>query len=164
MAILWGVPPPAKRLKASINLLCVRAGQEAVCCVLGPLVGVQTHWAGNRSVPCVGSEDCQIHSLPLEWKGYVPVIASSWQYSGVTRKGHPWVLVVSQELGEDAAAWHRGQLVRVMRPGKKSNGPMTWMPAEGKPPKQLIEAFDVKPYVLRAAALPYGSPLVLKFA
>jgi len=159
MAILWGVPPPPTLCRASINLLCVRAGEEAVCCVLGPLVGVQTHWDGRRSIPCVGAESCPVHQFPQEWKGYVPVIASTWRYNGVTRKGARWVLVLSKEIGTHAAAWLRGEVIRVMRPGRKSNGPLDWMPDPGKPPKILPETFDVRPYVLRAAGLDLATVL-----
>lgn len=154
MAILWGVPPPAKLLRASINLLCVKASQEAVVCVLGPLVGVQTHWVGNRSIPCQGALECRVHEKPIEWKGFVPVVCHQWQLNGQTRNNAQWVLVVSAELGIDASAWLRGQIYRVMRPGRQSNGPMLAARVDQVWASPLPESFNVIPYVLRAAGLP----------
>lgn len=154
MAMVWGVPPPVKFLRASINLLCVRAGQEAIISPLGPLVGVMTHWDGCRSIPCQGALECPVHGKPLEWKGYLPVVADAWSLNGQLRKCAQWVLVVSPELGTDAAAWLRGQVYRVMRPGKKSNGPMMASRLEKVWSSPLPDTFNVIPYVLRAAGLP----------
>lgn len=153
MAILWGTPPPKKLREGSIHLLAIRAGETYACCVLGPMVGLQTHWAGGRSVPCTES-DCRVHDCPITWKGYVPVIVDGHTWNGACKGSFPWVLIVTEEIGEDATAWRRGLCLQVMRPGKKSNGALAWNPLTIKTPDPLRPTFDVRPFVLRAAGLP----------
>lgn len=160
MAILWGAPPPRKLCQAHIRLLCLTANQEVQACVLGPCVGVQTHWCEGRTRPCVGEEKCQFHDMPRTWKGFVPVICDGWSPHGKSRGVWTWVLVVTEEIGEAAVAWERGTLIRVMRPGSKSNGPLTFQVlATGKGDK-LPPTFDVIPYVLRASGMSQTLPVL----
>lgn len=159
MAIQWGVQPPQKVLRAEIRLLCLRAGQEVAVAILGPALGVATHWVEGRSKPCQGSERCQFHDRPATWKGFVPVICDGWSPHGPRKGRWTWVLVVTEEIGADATAWERGTLWLVSRPGTKSNGPLHCSPLLTKFRGELPETFDVRPYVLRAAGMDLSTPL-----
>jgi len=156
MAILWGVSPPVKRCKGSIRMLCIKSGQTFDLVVLGPCVGLQTHWVTNRTVPCLGSQACPNHDQPLTWKGYVPVLVSNWSPEGKQQGNHLWVLVVTEEIGTEAMTWCRGQAMTVSRPGKKSNSPLVSRSRSLAAALDLPESFDVKPYVLRASGFDEG--------
>lgn len=161
MAILWGVPPPPKRCRSEIGLLVVPPGEKRLCCVLGPLVGLQTHWVNKRTIPCDGSEKCQVHDYPITWKGFVPVSCANYTWRGPLTGEHPGVLVVTEEIGEFAAAWLRGWIVEVSRRGHAKNSPLSAIKMERTVKPELVaECFDVKPYVLRACG---QAGRVLKF-
>jgi len=164
MAILWGAPPPDRPCRAGIHLLCVKATETRTVAVCGPLVGLQMHWNGERSIPCQGSEECPDHELPCTWKGFMHVLCQGWHPKGRVNSWHPWVLVLSEEIGRDALAWTPGQVLEVMRLGGRSNGPLSWRPSTKAPPSPLPSPIDVKPYVLRAAGLPQGRQLRLRRA
>lgn len=163
MPILWGVPPPPRVCKAGIRLLCVRAGQTFHCAVLGPTVGLATHWTGQRTVPCLGNE-CAFHDQPSTWKGYCPVWVEGYCWQGPAKGRFLWVLVVTEEIGEESLGWTRGLVVTVSRPGKKSNGPMTAQTLSRPIPDNLPDAFDVRPYVMRAAGFSRFSAKKLRIA
>lgn len=154
MPISWGEPAPKKLAKGSIHLLAVRAGETRHVCALGPMVGLQTHWVGSRTLPCFGAE-CKHCDYPLTWKGFIPVVVDGFSWNGPSKGRFPWVLVVTEEVGEECQTWVRGTVATVQRPGRKSNGPMLCsLRGDVKPPTDLMPSFDVKPYVLRACG--YG--------
>lgn len=150
MPVAWGMSPPPRLVKAAIRLLCPKPDQRFTCAVLGGCLGVQTHWTGTRTVICEGHE-CGHHEKPMTWKGFVPVWVDGWAPPGFKKKGgFEWVLVIGEELGEDAVQWKRGEQYEVFRVGNKHNGPLHAQKLNREPPANLPEAFDVCPYVLRA--------------
>lgn len=163
MAIAWGVAPPRKLCKSYIRLLAIRAGEKRPCCILGPTVGVQTHWDGGNTRICEGSHDCRFHDQPLTWKGYTPVVCWGWTHEYRAKEGwFQWVLIVSEELGEEAMQWQRGEMVMVTRPGTKKNGAMRCEKLSAAPPVDLPPSFPVMPYVLRAASATCNAKPVLR--
>jgi len=161
VAIAWGAKPPHKLCKASIRLLCIDAGHEHVCCVLGPCVGLSTHWVGNRTLPCLG-RDCGHHDKPQTWKGFIPVQVYQWSHQGKANGEFTWVLVVTEEIGEDALTWTRGEVVTVGRPGTKKNGPLRFSKRLEPCRAELPPGFDVRPYVMRASGFSAGDCAKLK--
>lgn len=164
MAVEWGARPPRKLCKASIRILCLEAGQEVACCVLGPTVGVSTHWTGKRSVPCFGKRECQFCDTPKTWKGFTPVEVHAWSHQGKAQGFYPWVLMVTEEIGEESLTWERGQILMVGRPGKKSNGPLRALTRVGEWQGLMPQSFDVRPYVLRCSGFSAGDYGKLKLS
>ena len=153
MPIVWGVAPPRRLAKSWIRLLVVKAGQSVPVRLLGPSLGIMTHWCNGRSIACLGSEDCQVHGLSQEWKGFAP--AATWVARGANTPAY-WretVLVISAGIAADVDACSRGSLLEISRPGKKHNGPMRMMLAAKQPTDDPPEPFDVRPYVIRAMQL-----------
>lgn len=142
-------------------MLCPKPGDEMRVAVLGPLVGLQTHWVNKRTIPCMGVQECRVHHEPLTWKGFLPVLASGWTWRGKVPGEHLGVLVVTEEIGQDVAALARGLVITVKRRSLKHNSPLSMLvngPYKGQ--LDLPPSFDVKPYVLRATGL--GNPLLLR--
>jgi hypothetical protein len=163
MPLRWGVPPPAKPLSGSVRLLCIKAGQKFNCCALGPMVGLQTHWIG-KTVPCLG-DDCRHCDSPQTWKGYIPVVVDGWCSQGPAKGAFRWVLVVTEEIGQQCLTWPRGTVAMVARPGRKNNGPLTFsVRADCCTPNDLPDCFDVKPYVLRASGFSYSAASMVRLA
>jgi hypothetical protein len=64
-------PGPEMRIRR------LKASQKIVATVLNDLWGCWTHWAGNRSEPCLGDKKtCPGHKrgLPARWKGYLHIL------------------------------------------------------------------------------------------
>jgi len=161
MKIVWGAAPPKKAGPGAIGLLSPLPGENRPCVLLGPLVGLQTHWVNGRTIPCTGSEDCRVHHEPQTWKGFAPVLCNGWTWRGKTPGSHLGVLVVTAEIGEDVLALHRGSKFTVHRLGTKRNSPLSLtLEGQWKDGVDLPEAFDVKPFVLRATGL--GNPFLLR--
>lgn len=150
MPVAWGMPPGKRLQKSFIRLLCPRVGQKVQICVLGPVMGVQTHWTEKGTKLCNGHE-CIWHDTPQTWKGYMPVLAHNWCPPGHYVNGSfEWVLVLGEETGDEAQAWKRGDCFVIDRPGKKHNAPLRATPVTVPIKGDLREAFDVIPYVQRA--------------
>jgi hypothetical protein len=160
VGIQWGARPPSKVCKGSIRLLAIAAGQEVRIAVLGDVIGLETHWTGAKTVPCLGGEDCPACEFPRTWKGYCPILADGWSIHGKMPGRHPWVLVISEEIGEESLTWVRGTVATVGRPGRRNNGCMTSSILGQTPLETLIPAWDVRPYVLRACG--YGGSAYAK--
>lgn len=164
-SIVWGVPPPAFSTIPGVGLICLKAPDSVTCAVLGPVVGVMTHFVNGRTVPCTGSKHCEVHYLEQEWKGYLPCFALNRTWKGV-RSGH-WasILVVSKGIGVGVAACPRGSLITVSRTGGKPNDPLSLeIKGEWKSDIPLPESFDVKPYVERAVSKANQNRLRIKTA
>lgn len=154
MPIEYGVPPPKRGMGSDVGLLCPKPGDEMRLAVLGPLVGIQTHWVNGRTIPCTGEQECRVHHEPLTWKGFLPVLADGWTWRGKAPGLHLGVLVVTTEIGESAAAWPRGSCHTVRRRGSKRNSPLCFVTqADWQGAVDLPPTFDVKPFVLRATGL-----------
>lgn len=151
MSIAWNVAPPRFRYKRSIRLLCVKAGEEFKMVVLGPQVGLQTHWTGTKTVPCCDVHECQFHDCPQTWKGYLPVAVENWSIGGKAPGVFPWVLVTTEEIGEEVSSLTRGQGLWVSRPGRNSKGPLCARILGKVKEEGLMPTFDVRPYILRAS-------------
>ncbi len=152
MAVVWGVKPPPRKLASSIGLVCIRAGEVVSGVKLGPLVGIQTHWAG-RTVLCTGAESCQYHDEPQTWKGFCPVVLDGRSWRGSSPGLHSGVLVVSEEIGEGVDSCPVNFVFQVSRPGRRSNGAMCFEVQGASKVSKLPESWDVKPYVLRGMGL-----------
>ena len=154
MAIVFGVAPPKKPLGGDVGMLCPKPGDPIKVAVLGPMTGIQTHWVNHRTIPCTGAQECRVHHEPMTWKGFLPVLAEGWTWRGKTPGQHLGVLVVTEEIGELAAAWHRGLVVTIRRRSGKNNSPLAFdLHGDWKGPIDLPASFDVKPYILRATGL-----------
>jgi len=158
MAILWDAPPPPRKgLDASIRLLCVRSGDGVLVAILGPLVGLKTHWIDEKTVACQGAEGCPYHDKPQTWKGYVAVLQIFDKGAGkLARAPAPSVLTCSEEIGWTMKSTLRGDVYFVARLGKKNNAPMRAEKRDLAIPGQLPASFDVKPYVARAMGICLG--------
>lgn len=151
MPVVFGVKAPRKATMADVRLLAVRQGETFEVFVLGPLVGLQTHWNGKKSVPCLGAEDCRFHDCPFTWKGYQPVAVPGWSIQGKKPGVHLWVLVASEEVGHILEGSNRGDRFCVSRRSGPCNAPMRVEFKGREKPELLPQTFDVKPYVLRAS-------------
>ena len=165
MPISWGVPPPAKATRGDIGLLAVNPGEVVLMRCLGPLTGLETHWVNRRTVACLGEADCRVHNYPVTWKGFMAVESHGRSWRGKAPGYHRAVLVVTEEIGEAAQVLRVGTLFAVQRAGKASNSPLS-LSDEGIPKKPLVlpEAFDVRPYVLRAMGMVHVSVAKLRLA
>lgn len=154
MPISWGVKPPPRLPKAWIRLTVVRAGQEVEARILGPALGVECHHHEGRSVACLGHE-CpeEIHSLFLEWKGFLPAAMLKPLSVSTTASWRETVLCITPGIAEDVAAFPVGTLIVVSRPGKKKNGELRVEAARRQPLDTPLAAFNVIPYVLRAMGM-----------
>jgi len=161
MGILWGVKAPKSPCKAGVGIVTLRAGETVSGVVLGPVIGVMSHFANGRSAPCVGAESCAFHGLDLRWQGFMPFWASNRDWKGKKAGAFLTVLMLTKAVGEEAELLSRGTVIRVSRGASKANDPLT-LTSKGlyKGDCPLPEGFDVKPYVLRAAAA--GSQRLLK--
>jgi hypothetical protein len=164
MPMQWGAPPPHKLYKGSIHLLCIRYGQSVDVAILGPMMGLETHWVGSRTMPCFGV-DCKHCDYPKTWKGFSPVLAANLSWNGPAKGRFEWVLVVTEEIGEEFARFQRGEVVTVARPGRKKNGPLRCsLKAGQKPLVDLPDTFDVRPYVVRACGFSQSASARLRLA
>lgn len=135
-------------------MLAPKPGDSMQVAILGPLVGLQTHWVNCRTIPCTGAEECRVHHEPITWKGFLPVYANGWTWRGKQQGWHLGVLVVTEEIGESVAALPRGSGITVKRRGSKHNSPLCFtVHGAWKGDVDLPPAFDVKPYILRATGL-----------
>jgi len=151
MAILWGVPAPQRKTDPLVGLIFPRQGESLSCVKLGAVVGVMTHFVNGQSIPCLGEIDCPCHYLEAEWKGYCAVWAEGVTWRGKRAGRWPGVLVVTKAIGAAVDACARGSVLIVKRGNSKQNDPCS-LECKGmyKGEIPLPEAFDPKPYVLRA--------------
>jgi len=153
MGILWGVSAPKSACKSGVGIVTVRAGETLSGVILGPVVGVMTHFSNGRSAPCVGAQNCTFHQLELRWQGFLPFWASNRDWRGKRSGVFPCVLLVTKAIGEDIEQCSRGTVIEVSRGASKVNDPLSLIvKGQYKGELPLPDGFDVKPYVLRAAA------------
>jgi hypothetical protein len=154
MPIVWGEPPPVRLPRSWIRLLCVKPKDSVTFARLGPVVGLQTHWVPPKTIACLGSEECPVHHLPQTWKGYAPCIA----ILGTDGNGRPtWrlaVVVVTPEVSKEVDLLKVGCPASLTRQGSRKNSPLSLLGSRVEAPPDVPEAFDVRPYVLRAMGYP----------
>lgn len=126
------IPPPA-----GPEMLVVRidADQTVVATIISRhLVGFQTHWTGNRTIPCLERKG-ECHGckagMPSRWKGYLHV----WDHH---RKKDVFLEMTPHSANElleqlGAGAEMRGQRVTLKRmKGKKARVKVQWDAIHGQ--------------------------------
>ena len=155
MPIHWGAKPPPKMPHSYIRLLVVKAGGSAVVARLGPVLGLETHWDGERTIACTFPDECPKHGEVITWKGYCPGIAAI----GRDGNGRPsWkrcVLVVTPEITADVDALQVGRPFIIARPGASKRSPLEIRSTSTSACDPLPDSFAVQPYVCRAMNIPY---------
>jgi hypothetical protein len=71
MSIAWGSTP--SRAGSYVPIFRPRPGATDFVLLLGPYLGVDQHWLGDRSMPCRGDKchHCAAEN-PKRWRGYFP--------------------------------------------------------------------------------------------
>lgn len=153
--ILWGVTPPPSIAKSWIRVLVVKAGQTHQVRILGPALGVMTHYdpEEKRSIACLGAKHCPRHGLSQEWKGYVAACTPQAKTATAPAYWRETVLLISRGIAADVAALPAGCLVEIRRLPGKANNPLELRVMPRQPEDEPLAPFDVRPYVLRAMGL-----------
>lgn len=154
MALAVYVKAPPRLPMSYIRLLVVKPTERFTVARLGPVMGMHTHWTGEKTVACGAEGQCQNCTLPKTWKGYVPAIGAT----AVDGNGRPaWkrcVLVVTPEITDAVDAYPVGQPFIICRPGRNKRSPMEVADTTTKGLENVPDSFFVLPYVLRAMGYP----------
>ena len=146
MSIQYDSVPPATSY-TSWRAISLRAGQELVVQVIGPIVGVWCHWSG-RTTPCLG-EACDgcTAGAQRRWVGYLPVSMSD----------QPRLILLSASTARDAAqAIQPGHSIRISR--STARGPVLIRAIAAPRAGAELPAVDCTPALLRLWGLPTASP------
>jgi len=164
MAVHWGTKPPPRLPHSYIRLLAVKVGESPVVARLGPVLGIETHWTGERTVACLFPDECPWHKEVQTWNGYLPGIAAT----GRDGNGRPaWrrcVLVVTPEIAVDVDALPVGQPFIIARAGNNKRSALELRTTSVKGPHPVPESFSVIPYVCRAMNIPWDFACKLRIA
>jgi hypothetical protein len=166
MSRAWGQKPPAGLRNAWIRLHVLRQGQTAIYTLLGPLLGINTHWVESdtpgvkgRTILCEGADQCRLcEDSPRTWKGYIAAALLVNPVSGTQRSWLPTVAVITEEIGQEVYELKPRTVIAIKREGKKHNSPLRLAVVTRSLPLCEEESFDVKPYVLRAMGLGGENP------
>jgi hypothetical protein len=115
--------------------------------VLGPYVGLLTHFSPGKTVACFGDGTCPptTHRLRVIWKGYLA--CDQWlEDQGVYKPG---VLEVTEGLEH----YLRGRVIRgevwnLSKPGGRKNSPVVALFSERAPESELRPAFSVEEFLV----------------
>lgn len=130
-----------------VEILSIKAYQNAVVRFLGDYRGTLIHWDGKRSHHCVGQPECprSLHEKRTLWKGYAPV--ELWDKA--QELWLPFVLELTENLEEQLRGQPlRGQCYLLIRAEKKDKtgavGAVYCQTFENVP-----RAFPIEPVLLR---------------
>lgn len=99
MSVMVPVPGCAPIAPQHVALMAVPKEGRATVRLLGPCVGILTHWSKKRPIACPGANACPslVHRLSTVWKGYCA--AEVWRDTP-ERVWYPTVLEITERLWE----------------------------------------------------------------
>lgn len=148
----WEVPPPpaAPEVTKAIGILRVHPAQTFHVCVLGPWIGLWTHWLDGESRPCKGGACRLCPDTPKRWKGYAAGCVYRRDLMAGTGSWERTVIEITDGCRGILDRDITGAVIKLSRrPGKANNPLIAEVIMPSSPLPQMPPAFDVRPVVAR---------------
>jgi hypothetical protein len=150
-SVAWSDFPEARLKKmAFVPVVSPKVGVPLQALIVGrEVLGVQTHYIGRRTFPCLGTphlcEGC-IQLIRRRWKGFLGIWVSGWSRYAIADITINAVRTCPDLVKKGFRL--QGKTLRLERIGKKVNGPVTAeLGSLPFPDDQVHKDFELKPHL-----------------